>query len=99
MNYSGYWTGEIRGTNTGNFVLNLKQSGTRIEGVAKIMEHTLGSYEYFVAGEAAKEMTLKLTVKTKTQYLVLGNITAVSSLKADGTLHGRWKSEIGTEGI
>jgi len=35
---SGYWTGEIFGTNKGGFTLDLKQEGEKLIGLAKIFD-------------------------------------------------------------
>lgn len=40
--YSGYWTGEIKGTNQGGFAFDLKQDGSKVTGIAMLSEPSLG---------------------------------------------------------
>jgi predicted nucleotide-binding protein len=95
---SGYWTGDIFGTNRGGLTLDLKQDGDRITGVAKLHEPTLGQYEYIIDGVINENLSFKLKPGRQSGGLNLGSVQAVCQLQADGSLVGRWKSDIGTEG-
>jgi predicted nucleotide-binding protein len=99
-NYAGYWTGEIAGTNRGGFTLDAKQDQTKVIGVAKIHEPSLGQYEYHAEGKIVeKQLTLHLTPgRSNNPSMQLGYVQAICSLNEAGEIIGRWKSEIGTEG-
>lgn len=101
IDYSGYWTGRIEGTNHGGIALDLRQLGAEVRGIAKLGEPELGEYEYLVQGLVGDELSLKMTPGTHSNRanLALGNVEAVGTLDADGVLVGRWKSNVGTEGI
>ncbi len=96
---SGYWTGEILGTNRGGVTLDIKQEGERVSGIAKIHEPALGGYEYTITGVIKEDgISLRLLPGRHTGGLQLGIVQAVCRLKEDGSIYGRWKSDIGTEG-
>jgi predicted nucleotide-binding protein len=98
---SGYWTGSISGTNQGGFTMDLKQDGETLSGIGKFLEPTIGQYEYIVSG-SFKDNTFAFHLqpgrKSSTNFN-LGVVQAVCKLEKDGRLLGRWKSEIGTEGV
>lgn len=98
-NYSGYWTGKIEGTNHGGVALDIQQEGEKVTGVGKFHEPELGQYEYFIEGLAADNLSLRLTPGRQTGGLSLGIVQVVCAIDANGNLTGRWKSEIGTEGV
>ncbi|ACB76391.1 TIR domain-containing protein [Opitutus terrae] len=95
---SGFWTGEIFGTNHGGLILDIKQTGARITGTAKMHEPALGQYEYTIEGQVTDNLAFKLTPGRRTGGLNLGMVQAVCQLLPDGSITGRWKSDIGTEG-
>src|SRR3990167_1313978 len=95
---SGFWTGDLFGTNRGGFTLDIKQDGEKISGIAKIQEPALGLYEYHIAGSVKDGLSLILTPGLQSGGLQLGMVQAICTLEADCTLLGRWKSELGTEG-
>lgn len=97
--YAGYWTGSISGTNTGGLALTVTQNGDTIEGVAKLQEPGLGSYEYHLSGKAAEQLSFKMVPGRQSGGLNLGIVQVVCALQADGTLSGRWKSDVQTEGV
>lgn len=97
-NVSGFWTGDIFGTNRGGLVLDIKQDGDKISGIAKMHEPALGQYEYLISGIMKDGLSFKLTPGRHSGNLTLGNVQALCQLQADGSLVGRWKSDIGTEG-
>lgn len=99
VNYSGYWTGTISGTNHGGFTLDIRQDGDKISGVAKLSEPALGQYEYLLEGMVTDVLSVLMIPGRKTAAFQLGKVQVVCSLNAEGQLTGRWKSEIGTEGI
>lgn len=98
--FSGFWTGQLSGTNQGGFTLEITQEGTDVAGSAKINEPALGVYEYRVTGKADKN-TLKLSMAPSRNDggLQLGNVTVEVELDADDKMSGRWQSSIGTAGI
>ncbi len=98
LNYSGYWTGKIEGTNHGGFTLDIKQDDNRISGIAKFYEPALGSYEYFIDGVAADPLSLQL-IPNDLHRNNFGIAQVDVSIDAEGNLSGRWKTDIGTEGI
>jgi hypothetical protein len=98
QNYSGYWTGQMRGANLGSFVLMLQQDGDIIRGTAKFHEPALGRFEYTVQGTAGEEASFELIPSSNPSNLVLGKITAVARLQED-ELVGKWRSSIGSEGV
>lgn len=100
IDYSGYWTGTISGTNQGGFTLDVHQDGSHVSGSAVISEPSLGQYEYSFAGTAADSLSLQMVPLRQSNGLFeLGEVLAVSTLSADGRLSGRWRSSIGTEGV
>ncbi len=99
INYSGYWTGSIEGTNIGGFAFDLRQGGDKVEGEAKLSEPAMGQYEYIISGNVGDNLSMNLSPGRQTGGLALGNVQVVGALKADALLVGRWKSDIGTEGV
>lgn len=97
--YTGYWTGKIEGTNHGGLALDIRQADDRVSGVAKFSEPGLGEYEYFISGVAAETLSLRLVPGRQSGGINLGTVQVVCSIDAEGQLSGRWKSDIGTEGI
>lgn len=97
--YSGYWTGTIEGTNQGGFALDVRQEGAKIAGEARISEPALGQYEYLVEGTVGEALSVRLIPSRRASGVYgLGNVQVICSLGSNGTLSGRWKSDIGTEG-
>ncbi len=99
INISGYWTGELKGTNTGGVSLDIKQDGNRIYGIAKINEPAMGYYEYSIIGEVSDNLAFTFDPGRNPHGLVLGKVHALGSLESENRMTGRWKSEIGTEGV
>lgn len=101
-NYSGYYTGEMSGTNRGGLGLELKHEGNRIYGHGKFSEPTVGGYEYDIQGVTDPKPAFILTPRTSGNFpghLQLGRVEAsVEQISDDGKMEGRWKSSIGTEG-
>lgn len=61
-------------------------------------EPALGQYEYTINGVIKDGLSFKLTPGRQTGGLNLGMVQALCQLQADGSIAGRWKSDIGTEG-
>lgn len=102
FNFTGYWTGSIAGTNQGGFSLEIRQDESKVAGIAKLSEPSLGQYEYLIQGQVSDEgvLSARLVPGAKSQPMIqLGVVQVVCSVDANGEMHGRWKSEIGTEGI
>ena len=98
-NYAGYWTGKIEGTNQGGLTLEMHQEGENVSGVAKLSEPALGQYEYHLLGIAGETLSIRMTPGRQSGAMILGVVQVMCSLDAEGNLVGRWKSDIGTEGI
>lgn len=98
-NLTGYWTGHLGGTNSGGITLDLKHENENLSGLGKIHEPALGFYEYSIQGKIGDNITLSLLPVRNPHGLVLGRVQAIASLTDDGKINGRWKSEIGTEGV
>ncbi|WP_374592141.1 hypothetical protein, partial [Novosphingobium sp.] len=100
-NYTGYWTGSIAGTNQGGLTFDARQEGRRVTGTAKLSEPSLGQYEYFVEGTVADDGSLSARLtpgRQSTSVFQLGTVNLLCSMDSPGSLLGRWKSDIGTEG-
>ena len=97
--FSGYWVGTLAGTNQGGLTLEVKQNKDKIEGIATISEPSLGQYKYSVIGTATDVLSVHLTQIWQSGGIILGKVTVIASLQDDGKLSGRWKSDIGTEGV
>jgi predicted nucleotide-binding protein len=98
---SGYWTGSISGTNQGGFTLDIKQDGEKVTGIGRFAEPAMGQYEYTISG-SFKDNTFSMQLQPGRQSSTnfsLGIVQAVGKFESDGSLLGRWKSKIGTEGI
>jgi len=102
MNHSGYYTGELAGTNHGGIALEIKHEGDRIYGFGKFFEPSTGGYEYDIQGVSKPQLSFFLTPRSTGQFprsMILGRVEAtVEHYTDDGKLEGRWKSSIGTEG-
>ncbi|HMP08259.1 MAG TPA: nucleotide-binding protein [Lacipirellulaceae bacterium] len=97
--YAGYWTGKFEGTNQGGVTIDIKEDGGVLSGLARFSEPALGQYEYALSGNAAEQLSLKLTPSRAQAHINLGTLQILGALNADGSLSGRWKSTIGTEGV
>jgi hypothetical protein len=95
----GYWTGELSGTNSGGFALDLKQSGNKVTGLGKFLEPAMGQYEYNIDGVVTPDLSLTLTPGKHSPQLRLGIVQVKGRLLDKDTLTGRWKSDVGTEGV
>lgn len=99
FSYAGYWTGTFEGTNQGGMTVDLKEENSRLTGVAKFSEPALGQYEYQVTGTPGEPLSLKLSPARGQGMFNLGVLQVVGTLNTEGSLSGRWKSTIGTEGV
>ena len=98
--FSGFWTGQLSGTNQGGFALEITQEGDSVIGTAKINEPTMGVYEYRVTGKAGeKTLNLTMTPSRNDGGLQLGDVTVAVELDAEDKMSGRWQSSIGTAGV
>lgn len=96
--YSGFWTGEIMGTNQGGFTFDLKQERDKVSGKAVLSEPAIGQYEYLAEGSVGESISLKLTPGRQSGGINLGIVQVVGQLSSEGVLSGRWSSTIGTQG-
>lgn len=102
VDYAGYWTGSIAGTNQGGLTLEAHQEGRRVTGMAKLSEPSLGQYEYLLEGTVSDDGSLSARLTPGRQssgVFQLGMVNLLCSMDSPGSLIGRWKSEIGTEGV
>lgn len=97
--FTGYWVGAIAGTNQGGFTLEIKQLDGKVEGIAAVSEPTLGQYKYSVVGTVSDNLYMQLTPIWQSGGIQLGNAVVIASFLDDGSLSGRWRSDIGTEGV
>jgi len=97
--YAGYWTGTFEGTNRGGLTVDIRDDGNALSGSAKFSEPDLGQYEYQLSGVRGEPLSLRLVPARSSGAMQLGQLQVVGSIQADGSLSGRWKSTIGTEGI
>jgi predicted nucleotide-binding protein len=97
--YAGYWIGTFSGTNNGGLTVDIRDVNGSLTGTAKFSEPALGQYEYRLSGAPAEPLSLQLVPSRTYGSIQLGTLQIVGSLQADGSLSGRWRSTIGTEGI
>jgi len=98
-NLTGYWTGTLSGTNSGGVTLDIKQVDDQVFGIGKIHEPALGYYEYSIKGKIEDSLSFTLDPGKNPRGLVLGKVHAVGSIENENKITGRWKSDIGTEGV
>ena len=91
-NVSGYWTGEISGTNIGSFVLNLEQNGDKITGTANVQEPSIGRYELSVTGSAKGGLSFRLIPVRQSRGFILAPIQVACSLEQDDNII--WAMEV-----
>jgi predicted nucleotide-binding protein len=97
--YAGYWTGTFEGTNHGGMAIDIRDDGNALSGSAKFNEPDLGQYEYQLSGVRGESLSLRLIPIRNYGAIQLGELQIMGSIQTDGSLSGRWKSTIGTEGI
>jgi hypothetical protein len=98
-NYSGNWTGELRGIDTSHFVFSLEQDGAMVQGKATF-ETGSGTPEYSIKGVAGAELSLQLRPLTEDDKnkASRGSLEVTAKLQPDGSLAGRWRSPLGLAG-
>lgn len=79
--------------------LDIQQEGQKVTGVGKFQEPAFGQYEYFIEGLATDNLSLRLVPGRHSGSFNLGVVQVVCAIDTNGNLTGRWKSDIGTEGI
>lgn len=90
------WAGQIYGTNTGNFFLELLRSGESVSGTIRINDTTGGLAAYRLVGTFTETLAV--------QGELIGtpgggeSIEAVAALTPQGTLRGRWQTSMGAAG-
>lgn len=101
INFSGYWTGKIEGTNQGGFTLDLNQNGEILTGIVSVCEPALGQYKYKADGKltSSNSFSLDLIPTWQSGSISLGNTKVIASYKSEESLSGKWQSTIGTEGV
>ncbi len=101
QNLSGYWVGELEGTNQGGFAITIEQNGDKISGSGRFSERGLGTYEYSLTGTVNyPDVSISLTPKPgHNPLLILGPVKVNGQINDEGKITGRWRSSIGTEGI
>ena len=83
-----------------SFTLDLRQDGAKVAGVAKFSEPLVGQYEYLLDGSVSDTLSVRMVPSRQSSSTIrLGIVNVVASMNTDGTMTGRWRSEIGTEGI
>ena len=99
LSYAGYWIGTFTGTNNGGLTVDIRESDGTLSGTAKFSEPALGQYEYRLTGSVGAQLSLNLVPARTYGSIRLGTLQVVGTLQADGSLSGRWRSTIGTEGV
>lgn len=99
-NIGKLWAGRAYGTNTGNLFIEFTQLNPNILGVLRFNDDNFGIVVYEISGEFSDK--LKITGKPKPeqflQNLSLGDFKAEAELTPQGSLLGKWETEIGTGG-
>jgi len=98
--YSGAWVGEISGTNKGNILIEIQQTGATVSGIARINDFDFGPYVYTLQGTVTDQETLHLTLHPNraAPNVTLGQVTVSGNLRNANTIDGQWTSSIGTGG-
>lgn len=96
---AGPWAGTIYGTNTGNLFAEFEQTGNKLKGEIRISDDRYGITIYKFTGIYDESIILDCIPLEAPEGLEAGSTTVNASLKPDGTLYGKWESEIGTAGM
>ena len=95
---SGQWIGNIYGTNTGNAFLEINDAGDQLSGSLRFNDPTTGVIAYSLDGKNGERIQLKLTPLKAPNGIELKPGTVTAILQQDGSLTGRWETELGTAG-
>lgn len=94
-----HWAGRIYGTNTGNFFLNLEQTGPALSGTLRLLDSEYGLAIYNISGQYNDHVELSGTPSHAPVGVIQGTINATGHLTSEGQLRGEWVSSIGTGGV
>lgn len=94
------WAGHIFGTNTGNLFVELEPKGDSFTGTLRLMDHHLGLSVYSVQGTFdGTNFNMTGTPSTPApEGVEIGHIAAQGQVSSQGTIRGRWESDLGTAG-
>lgn len=96
---AGRWIGRIEGTNSGNFLLELVQSGGEVSGSVRLNDVSHGVSAYEAVGTVADgQLLLELSPTEAMPGLVVTRAKMQGSIQPDGLLRGNWETELGTAG-
>lgn len=93
----------MRGTNFGNFSIDLEQQGGSFSGKAKFREPSSGNYECSISGSinngtTNQSLLLRLTPTVNPSGLNLGTIEVTAHSPEANSLQGQWKTIQGRQG-
>lgn len=91
--YSGRWVGRLNGTNSGNFVLTLEQSGSVLRGELRLSDAAYGLAVFGVEGSTRGDTAeFALEPREAAEGVSLSPGTAKVAVQADGSLAGTWET-------
>jgi len=100
MTLDGVWVGNIRGTNFGDVVVHLVQTGIEITGVGRLNDLQFGAALYSVSGSSSDQIVLSLRPEQHPLNLNYARVEVVGQLQPSGEISGAWKSpEVDTHGF
>lgn len=95
-----FWHGYIAGTNRGSLRLHVKQAGNTLLGKAIFQDQTFGPAIISVEGDlvGTRADLRLLTFRGVVQSAPLEGQLILNFAEDFGTAHGRWQTDIGTQG-
>ena len=98
-----HWAGHLFGTNTGKLHLALgdaSDDGASRVGLLRVSDDNLGVSTYTVTlSQANQIIEIRGKPEVEVEGIEQGDIEAKATFDAKGSLHGDWKSSIGTGGV
>ena len=95
---AGQWVGAAYGTNTGNVFIDIEDANGSLTGTIRINEAGTGVIIYTFTGVSNDTVELQLTPSKAPDGVALGTGTATALVQPDGSLTGRWETDLGTAG-
>lgn len=96
-----FWRGYVAGTNRGNVLLRISQSGTKVAAKAILLDHLFGSATMWFKGDLNDaQLELRMTrCKSKAPINPLDGKVSVKFDVKSQVIEGTWQTEIGTSGV
>ena len=95
---AGQWVGTVYGTNTGNVFMDIEDADGSLTGTIHINEAGTGVIVYTFTGVSNDTVELQLTPNKAPDGVALAVGTATALVQPDGSLTGRWETDLGTAG-